>query len=318
MTKLYADEALYALLCKYVLGEADIAERQWVDDWLKSDTSHPVLLSALEKLLVEQPRLAVTAADTERAWQSLSAGMGGRVVAVSRWRRWWMAAAVLLIAGATGLWLAARNGRTQRFTGPLVAQLKDGTTVQLEDKARLLVLAGFGISQREVSLEGKALFDVTPDADHPFIIKLGERTIKVLGTRFMVDAAPGKNGALRIHVDTGQIMVMGKGRQDSVVLSAGMLLEQQNEQVPFRIASHVADAAGRELVFTDTPLSEVLQTLEVIYHIHVTADEALLQLPVTASFTGETAENVLASIAFMTNADMEKKDTTVILKKHEE
>ncbi|PWV48211.1 FecR family protein [Chitinophaga sp. S165] len=318
MTKLYADEALYALLCKYVLGEADVAERQWVDDWLKSDASHPVLLSALEKLLVEQPRLAVTAADTERAWQALSAGMGGSVVTISKWRRWWMAAAVLLIAAVTGLWLAARNGRTQRFTGPLVAQLKDGTNVQLEDNARLLVLAGFGDLQREVSLEGKAVFDVTPDADQPFIIKLGERTIKVLGTRFMVDAAPGKNGPLRIHVDTGQIMVMNKGRQDSVVLSAGMLLEQQNEELPFRIATHVADAAGRELVFTDTPLSEVLQTLEVIYDIHVTADTALLQLLVTATFTGETAENVLASIAFMTNAGIEKKDTIVILKKHEE
>lgn len=318
MTKLYADEALYALLCKYVLGEADVAERQWVDDWLRSDPGHPVLLSALEKLLMEQPRLVVTPADTERAWQVLSVSMGGSIVATHKWRKWWMAAAVLLIAAGTGLWLAARNGRTQRFTGPLVAQLKDGTTVQLEDKARLLVQAGYGVRQREVSLEGKAVFNVTPDAARPFIVKLGERTIKVLGTRFMVDLASGKKGALRIHVDTGQIMVMDSGRQDSVVLSAGMLLEQQNGEVPFRIATHVADAAGRELVFTDTPLSEVLQTLEVIYHIHVTADAALLQMPVTATFTGETAENVLASIAFMTNAGIEKKDTIVLLKKHEE
>ncbi|MCF6406523.1 FecR domain-containing protein [Chitinophaga filiformis] len=316
MTKLYADEALYALLCKYLLGEADVAERQWVDDWLNSDPDHPGLLSALEKLLQEQPHIIVTPADTERAWQSLNARMGGRTV---KWRKWWMAAAVILFAAGTGLlWLTTRSGRTQRFTGPVVAQLKDGTTVQLEDKAQLLVLAGFGRRQREVSLEGKAIFNVTPDAARPFIIKLGERTIKVLGTRFMVDVAAGKKGALRIHVDTGQIMVTDRRSNDSVVLSAGMLLEQQGEQVPFRIAAHVADASGQQLVFSDTPLSEVLQTIEVVYHVHVTADAALLQLPVTATFTGETAENVLASIAFMTNADIEKKDTVIILKKHEE
>jgi len=318
MTKLYADEALYALLCKYLLGEADTAERQWVDDWLKSDPDHPGLLSALEKLLEEQPHIVVTPADTERAWQSLSARMGGKVVTY-RWRKWWAAAAVILFAAGAGLlWLTARNSRIQRFTGPVVAQLKDGTTVQLEEKAQLLVMTGFGSRQREVSLEGKAIFDVTPDATRPFIIKLGERSIKVLGTRFMVDVATGKKGALRIHVDTGQIMVTDRSSRDSVILSAGMLLEQQEERVPFRIAAHVADATKQQLVFADTPLSEVLQTIEIIYHVNVSADAALLQMPVTATFTGETAENVLASIAFMTNADIEKKDTVVILKKHEE
>ncbi len=55
MTKLYADEALYALLCKYVLGEADAGERQWVDDWLRSDRS-PAVVVSLEKLLKEQPQ----------------------------------------------------------------------------------------------------------------------------------------------------------------------------------------------------------------------------------------------------------------------
>ncbi len=64
-------------------------------------------------------------------------------------------------------------------------------------------------------------------------------------------------------------MVTDNGSRDSVILTAGMLLEQQREQVPFRIAAHVADAAGKQLVFIDTPLSEVLQTIEVIYHIHV-------------------------------------------------
>lgn len=318
MTKLYADEALYALLCKYVLGEADSAERQWVEDWLKSDPGHPGLLSALEKLLIAQPRIIVKPADTDRAWQSLSANMGGSVV-TGKWRKWWMAAAVLLIAAGTGLWwLASRNNRTQRFIGPVMAQLKDGTTVQLEDKAQLLVLAGFGRRQREVSLLGKATFNVTPDAVRPFIVKLGERTIKVLGTRFMVDVAAGKKGALRIHVDTGQILVTDRGRQISAILSAGMLLEQPEERVPFKIAAHVADAAGQQLVFNDTPLSEVLHTLEVIYHIDITADAALLQMPVTATFTGETVENVLASIAFMTNAGVEKKDSVITLKKHEE
>lgn len=317
MTKLDADEALYALLCKYVLGEADTAERQWVDNWLKTGPDHPVLVSGLEKLLKEQPGIRVTPADTERAWQSLAARMNGSRPSVHKWRRWLMAAAVLLVAAGTGLWwLIAGSSRTQRFTGPVLAQLKDGSAVQLEARARLTVLPGFS-RKREVALEGKATFNVTPDAARPFVVKVGDRTIKVLGTRFMVDVA-GRKGALRVHVDTGQVMVIDKDNRDSIVLSSGMLLEQSEEQVPFRVAAHVADITGQQLEFSDAPLSEVLHTIEMIYHIHVTADATLLQLPITATFTGETAENVLASIAFMTNTHIEEKDTVLIFKKHEE
>jgi transmembrane sensor len=317
MTKLYADEALYALLCKYVLGEADATECEWVDEWLKTGPEHPALLASLEKLLKGQPAIQVTFDDTERAWQSLSASMGDMTVVHKR-RSWWMAAAVLLIAAGTGLWwLAARSNRIQRYTGPAVAQLQDGSTVQLEEKALLSVLPGFGKRQREVTLEGKALFTVTPDAAQPFIVRLGERTIKVLGTRFTVEAA-GKEGPLRVHVDKGAVMVTDGRSRDSVVLSAGMLLEQEQDRVPFKIASHVTDVAARQLVFMDTPLSEVLQTIALVYNINVTADSRLLPMPVTATFTGETAENVLASLAFMTNATVEKGATGMTLKKHDE
>lgn len=164
MTKLNADEALYALLCKYVLGEADVTERQWVDEWLKSDPEHPALLASLDKLLKGQPVIQVTPEDTERAWQSLSSHIGSMKVSHTR-RSWWAAAAVLLIAAGTGWWwLTASRNRVQRYTGPVVAYLKDGSTIQLEDNALLEVSSGFGKVQREVSLEGKALFTVTSDA----------------------------------------------------------------------------------------------------------------------------------------------------------
>ncbi|TWW00746.1 FecR domain-containing protein [Chitinophaga pinensis] len=316
MTKLNADEALYALLCKYVLGEADVIERQWVDEWLKSDPEHPALLASLEKLLQGQPAIQVTPEDTERAWQSLSVHMGGMTVSHKR-RSWWAAAAVLLIAAGTGWWwLTARSNRVQRYTGPAVAYLKDGSTIRLEDNALLEVSSGFGKIQREVTLEGKALFTVTSDATRPFIVRLGERTIKVLGTRFTVETA-GKTGPFRVHVDTGEVMVSDSRSSDSIVLSAGMLLEQQ-EKGRFRVAAHVADAVGKQLSFTDTPLSEVLETIGLVYNITVTADSTLLELPVTATFTGETADNILASLAFMTNATIEKGASGVTLKKHDE
>lgn len=327
---LYSDEALYALLCKYVLSEADTEERLWVEEWLQTDAQHPQLLAALEKVLRQIP-YREDAAATEIAWQRLSAKMEDDQVKESqkgnspveeglriepKRNTWWMAAAIFVLAAGAGLWwIAARNNRTQTFTGPVMAQLKDGSTIQLDSLAELEVLPGFGSRQRLVKLTGKAVFDVTPDAVHPFIVKLGGREVKVLGTKFTIDCTD--KGVLRVHVNRGRVMVKVKDNRDSVILSTGMLLEYQAGQ-SVKVAGHVRNADKKELVFTDTPLSEVLQTIGVVYNKQVTADSMLLGLPVTATFTGEPVENVLSAIAYMTNTIIIQHVSGIELKKHEE
>jgi ferric-dicitrate binding protein FerR (iron transport regulator) len=325
---LYSDEALYTLLCKYVLSEADTEERLWVEEWLQTDAQHPQLLAALEKVLRRIPYQEDTAA-TEIAWQRLNTKMEDGPVKDNRMgnssmeeglriepkrNTWWMAAAIFVLAAGAGLWwIAARNNRAQTFTGPVMAQLKDGSTIQLDSLAQLEVLPGFGSRQRLVKLTGKAVFDVTPDAVHPFIVKLGEREVKVLGTKFTIDCTD--KGFLRVHVNSGRVMVKDNG--GSVILSTGMLLEHQAGQSA-KVAGHVMNAEKKELAFTDTPLSEVLQTIGVVYNKQVTADSMLLGLPVTATFTGEPVENVLSAIAYMTNTIIIQHVSGIELKKHEE
>jgi transmembrane sensor len=308
---LYSEEALYALLCKYVLSEADAEERLWVEEWLQADVQHPVLLASLEKVLRQIPYKEDKEA-TEVAWQRLAVKMEAAPVIRKR-NSWWMAAAIfVLAAGAAGLWwITARNSRVQTFTGPVMAELKDGTRIQLDSLSELKVF--FSSRQRLVKLSGKAVFDVTPNAAHPFIVQLDQQEVRVLGTKFMIDYP--RNGSLRVHVNSGRVLV--KGDKDSVVLSSGMLLAHQNGQAT-KVAAHVVNADKKELVFSDTPLSEVLQTIGVVYDKQVMADYELLQLPVTATFTGEPVENVLSAIAFMTNTTMIQHGSATELKKHEE
>ena len=302
MTTLYSDEALYTVLCKYLLSEADAEEHLWVEEWLRADPQHPELLASLKKVLGAIPG-KVDPAVTEVAWQRLSAKIG-----TGKRSSWWMAAAIFLLAAGAGLWyMAARGGRTQLFTGPVMANLQDGTTIELDSFAQLEVMPGFGNRQRLVKLKGKAVFNVTKDAAHPFIVRLEQREVRVLGTRFMINY---QGNDLLVHVDSGSVMV------DSVVLSTGMMLAQHAGET--RVATHVVNPDKRELVFSDTPLHEVLQTISVLYNIKVAGDSALLDLPVTATFTGESAINVLETIAYMTNASIVKGASGIELKKHEE
>jgi ferric-dicitrate binding protein FerR (iron transport regulator) len=69
-------------------------------------------------------------------------------------------------------------------------QLPDGTQVWLNAGSKLTYDESFGKNLREVQLSGEAFFDVTKDAEHPFIIHTQVMNIKVVGTAFDVKAYP--------------------------------------------------------------------------------------------------------------------------------
>jgi transmembrane sensor len=139
-------------------------------------------------------------------------------------------------------------------------KLADGSTVDLNAGSRLdVTLAAH--ERRVVMGEGEAVFDVAHDARRPFLIVAGDRTVRVVGTRFDVrrrdgrlsvsverglvevepaDGAPGK--AFRLH--PGQRLDHLEGAP-SVALSAVDPLQVESWKT------------GR-LIFRDEPLSAVV------------------------------------------------------------
>ncbi|SFW47258.1 FecR domain-containing protein [Chitinophaga sancti] len=368
------DEALYTLLCKYLLNEADSNEQQWVNTWLRANPEHPVLLASLDKLLRTAAEQAVQGAmDTETAWRLLSSrideGMGGRAgigiyeVGESneagvfekegeldeereldelrdlneegdlndvgyfnerderlvhkganrsfKLTRWLAAASILLLISAVLWFFIHQSERQINYNGAQLVKLDDGSSVRLDPAAQLQVLPGFGKKNRKVILKGKAEFDVTTDAAHPFIIDLGNQAITVLGTRFSVD----NSHQLRVFINSGKIKVSRE--RDSVILTAGMLLEEDSSKQQYQVGAHIKDAATQAIVFKDTPLREVLQTINVLYHVNVSADADLMGLPVTANYTGESVQNVLEGIAYLSNANVIIKGDDYELRRQE-
>lgn len=330
MSRSFPDEALYTLLCKYLLDEADMAERELVEDWRLQDTDNEALLASLQRVLqasVATPPMAVQA-DTEVSWQQLLERAGVTpvmnrqpettapdtpIIPVNTPRRrfnWLQAAAILLlIAGAAWWWLFASPGPPARtFNGPQLATLDDGSRIEMTGTSRLETEKGFGKKNRRVYFSGNATFDVARDAAHPFIVQMGSMEVKVLGTRFHISDAQGK-ALLAIHVSDGKIMVIDHAHADSVIMTAGMLLKKTAATAPFSVAAHVADPVKKSLVFKDTPLEAVLQTVRTVYNVQVDiTDTSLLHLPVTTTFTNEPVENIMATVSFITNASLEKID----------
>lgn len=66
--------------------------------------------------------------------------------------------------------------------------LPDGTKVWLNAESSLKYPIAFRGTQRVVELDGEAYFEVTKNKEKPFIVKAKETEVKVLGTKFNVNA----------------------------------------------------------------------------------------------------------------------------------
>ncbi|MGF6926000.1 transmembrane sensor [Chitinophaga sp. W2I13] len=305
------DEALYTLLCKYLLNEADEEERAWVEAWRETDPGNMALLVSLGKVLdTAAANEKTVAADTGSAWAQIQEKMDDKpaLIAIRSKPRftWLKIAAVLLVALGAGLWFLTRNQPDYVYAGPVSAVLSDGSKIELSAGAKMEVARGFNDRNRKVTFSGKASFDINGSAENPFVIILGHNEVKVLGTRFMINYQPGE-ATLKVHVSNGKVMVINHDKKDSVVLTDGMLLQKDNDRPAFRIASHVTDMGKRSLSFNNTPLEEVLHTITEVYDVKIEVmDTDLLKLPVRASFTDESTEEVMKSLALMLNASYEK------------
>jgi ferric-dicitrate binding protein FerR (iron transport regulator) len=68
--------------------------------------------------------------------------------------------------------------------------LPDKSSVWVNNESHLRYATDFSSGNRIVELSGEAYFDITHDAQHPFVVKVGNQRIKVLGTKFSVNAYP--------------------------------------------------------------------------------------------------------------------------------
>jgi transmembrane sensor len=101
--------------------------------------------------------------------------------------------------------------------------LPDGTNVTLNAASSLTFPTSFKGTERVVSLDGEAYFEVTKNAEMPFRVKSGQQVIEVLGTHFDVNAyadEPALKTTLlegSVKVTTGQAIALIKPGQQALI-----------------------------------------------------------------------------------------------------
>lgn len=152
--------------------------------------------------------------------------------------------------------------------------LADGTQVQLNSGSHIRYPVKFSKgANREVSMVGEAYFKVSKDMDHPFIVKSGEMAIQVLGTEFNVSAYDGENEISTVLVEGSVSLYHAADSENRLLLKPGhkgswnradqTLSLDQVDTLLYTSWLH------GEIVFRDTPVSELLMKLERFYNVKI-------------------------------------------------
>lgn len=177
---------------------------------------------------------------------------------------WWALVTMFVVTITIGTTLHQRSmDRWEMVTAP-VAELPDGSVVQLKEGASLAYQPHRFSRERTVRLSGTGCFDVVHDPDAPFEVHTEEAYVRVLGTRFLFDADEGEvyviEGRVRFsRVSTEEGVVLAKGEHAFLSAGAGAPVLEAPE-----LPNPAAWATGR-LAYESVPLGTVLEELSSIY-----------------------------------------------------
>jgi transmembrane sensor len=201
--------------------------------------------------------------------------------------------------------------------------LPDGSSVVLDPGSQLNYKQMSGGGKREVTLYGKAFFEIVKDTSRPFMVYSSGIVTKVLGTSFSVDARE-KIGQVKVEVKTGKVtvfpvkddatetevsnaekrgFVLYPDQRIALVPGTGKVLKQVETAVR---EPNQQDISTLLFVFDETPVSEVFKALEEAYHVKITCSvEELKKCPLTATLVGQPFSKKLAVICNAIDATYE-------------
>ena len=233
--------------------------------------------------------------DTQKALQRFNEAHG--IVQKPRRRVLPWVSGMVAAAAAVVLCVFLFRGNEQQIQLMADAQAKefvlpDGTEVTLAPGSKLTYSEK---SPRKTQLEGKAYFEVARDEDVPFEITSDGAFVRVLGTKFMVDAG---SSVKEVYVTEGKVLFAKSSDSEGVILTKDMQATiSPGEDIPVIVmeadVNTIAWHRG-SFIFDKTPLKEVLETLSEHYKVSFAATDLDKQL--SGEFYAEDLDLIISLI----------------------
>jgi transmembrane sensor len=259
--------------------------------------------------------------DVDNAWEKLNRRIEAESPAITLHRPSFMqtfvriAAMVVFVAGLG--WLFFEVAAPKQITVASAADQKnvevmlpDGSMVYLNRNSTLTYPKHFNNSNRKVSLEGEAFFDIARDESHPFILDAGQATVRVLGTSFNVITDNG-NDEVEVFVSSGSVMVTSADGSRSETLEpdyVGRISDREASQARNTNVNYMSWHTNM-LVFDGERLENVFTDLKRTFDIDIiAADPAINDYRLTSPFEDQPHDTIIKVICTTFNLHSAKEE----------
>jgi len=317
------------LLVKYMLKEASPSEIEYIEQWIASSEWNSKYFAQF-KMIWETSLSAKVESnlDTDTSWakfkqlteeQDLSPI---KVVSLPGKGFYWMKIAAVLIA-VCGLSLLLFNYFQSRPEVMLSMQTKDkgrtdtlsdGSVITLNKHSLLYYPEHFKGAKRLVKLEqGEAFFNIVHDKTKPFIVRVKDLEVLVVGTSFNIKS---KEAMTEVIVETGIVQVSRKKivikltpkEKLSIDSSTGIYKKGFNSDLFYNYYR------SNEMVTNNTPLWRVAEVLSEVYSVEIVIpDKKKAALEMSTTFKNGQLENNLKTICETFNLKVHRQKHKIII-----
>ena len=203
--------------------------------------------------------------------------------------------------------LIVPHGRRTRL------RLSDGTCLFVNSGTRVVYPLTFGTGNRTVFVEGEAYFEVAKDPERPFIVKTGNVSVRVLGTKFNVFAYQGENPNVVLVEGSVDVATAKSDRRMMPGQKVEVVGDKLNEPENVNVDSYIS-WINNELIYDEEPLASVFRRLRIYYGITFDIKCDIDRLRVSGRLLlAENPSDVLSALSFSLPVDLSSDNSVVIV-----
>ncbi len=307
------------LLSRYFSGEATENELQQLDAWLAESDENEAYFDQMTLLYQESAMLPpVHEYDMERALSDFSNYMNKNSKLPER-RKFTLspfykvvAASVILLLGMFTFYILYEPIRPVRLVADDSIQeftLYEDAILTLEPNSQIIYSSE---NTNEVELKGKATFTVDSNQEKKLLVQAGETFIRDIGTIFTINAYHPLDSVV-VEVFEGEVLFY-TGENKGILVSENETAVYYAKTKEFFLIG--MQETEEEIIFSSTPLYEVVNILSARYNVNISIKSSDLQdMQISVSFDKhESIDNILEIVAETLGLDISKDNDTYLIK----
>ncbi len=205
-------------------------------------------------------------------------------------------------------------------------RLPDNSLVVLNSGSKVIYPVEFGNNSRQVFISGEGYFEVTKDSERPFLLSFGNVKVKVLGTKFNVQAYDDMNSS-EVSLVEGSVEMSvintrnGVRNNKSILLSPGDVVSYDKSTDILSQSSASTDVYSLwqdgSIYFKNLSFGEITKQLERLFDKKILLlDPSLNDLRLSLAYVNdEPLENILSDLSDVLQINIQYSNKVIIITK---